>query len=64
MSFKLPDPYAGMKKSEIKQRCRKLCRAIMHKDTMIALMVEGGIDALPKEWREEAARIHSAYVSE
>jgi hypothetical protein len=63
-TFTLPDPYEGWSSEQLKQRCRELCRASMHRDMVILSMLDkipGGVDAIPEQFRDEVRRLRDAY---
>ena len=58
------DPYAGKSRAELKTRCGELCRTLDRWQHIALVLSDGGIGALPAEWRDELLRLRSAYSDE
>ena len=63
--FTIPDPYEGWSEAELKLRCRKLVRASVSLELLVALIVDvvpGEIlEQLPERERTRAISFHKTY---
>lgn len=61
-TFRLPDPYKDMTLPQVKDRARKLGRALARWQQMAMALASGRkVESLPPEWRDEINRHIEAY---